>query len=179
MEQRKQPTNAHEFQAPTGEMPVVQQPQSKDGSPAARRRGGSREGTRQKPLEHTRDGKLYVGSLMRKLRLEKGMQLKDTAKQMGLTHAKLSAFETNNAVPTGKHLPAIAEVLGTTVDELQDAYQHPRTIHRIPPEQSKQFLEQQLPPHRRGQTLDEGDIAFYYRPNVRWAARFRQPPEAR
>jgi transcriptional regulator with XRE-family HTH domain len=145
------------------------QRQTQDGNPVVRRPGGSREGSRQKPLEYTRDGELYVGSLIRKLRWEKGWQLKETAEKMGLTRAKLSQIETNHAVPTDEHLPKIAEVLGTTVEELKEAYQHPRTIHRTPPEQSKR-----LPTHLQGKPLTEFEEAHYYRPNIRWNARFRQ-----
>jgi transcriptional regulator with XRE-family HTH domain len=187
------------FQAPTGETPVMPQPQAtsgefvshpqqeastgvfsaqssgqehqrqtQDGNPVVRRRGGSKE----KPLEYTPTGELYVGSLLRKLRQEKGIDLKDAAEQMGIRRGKLSLIERNHGLPSENDLKKYAEMLDVSVDEFYKAYQHPRTIRRTPPEQSKRFL----PIHLQGKPLTECDIELYYKPYVRWQTRFRQPP---
>jgi transcriptional regulator with XRE-family HTH domain len=101
---------------------------------------------------------------------EKNLELRAAAHELGFTPAKLSAIETNHNLPSEEDLNKFAELLETSVDDFHQAYQHPRTIRRTPPEQSKR-----IPIHLQGKPLDEVDIAMHYRANIRWSARFRQP----
>jgi transcriptional regulator with XRE-family HTH domain len=116
--------------------------QTNDRNPVVLRKGGSR----QKPLEYTRDGELYVGSLIRELREEKGLSMKEAAARVGYGISGLSQIETNHAVPSEEKLLKIAELLDVPVADLKQAPEHPR-IWRTPIEKLKKMSFGELAKH--------------------------------
>ena len=58
------------------------------------------------------------GATISALRKEKGMTQLDLARQMGVTDKAVSKWERNLSFPDVASLPKLAEVLGTSVDEL-------------------------------------------------------------
>jgi transcriptional regulator with XRE-family HTH domain len=113
---------------------------------------------------------------MRKLREEKKLTRKQLAMQVGYSLSSVKMIETNNSLPSEEMLPKIAEALDTPIEDFRQAYQHPKSIHRTPPETSKRFLEGQRPFHRPGAPVTEFEKE-YYRSNMRWKPdRFRQVP---
>lgn len=51
-------------------------------------------------------------------RLSKGMTLKQAAEAIGVTAQAISLWEINKTMPSAVLLPKIAEVYGTTIDDL-------------------------------------------------------------
>ncbi len=62
--------------------------------------------------------KQTFGAAISALRKEKGMTQLDLARQMGVTDKAVSKWERNLSFPDVASLPKLAEVLGTSVDEL-------------------------------------------------------------
>jgi transcriptional regulator with XRE-family HTH domain len=153
MEHRTPSSESRNFQAPTGEIPVVPQPQAKSGefvlasqqAEAAevftaqhsgqeyqgqqeavappRRRAGSP----QKPPEHAPSGELYRGSLIRELRKARGLETKTVSAQLGYQHPKsLMLIEVNRANASPTKLNELAALLDVPVAELEQAPVHPR-----------------------------------------------------
>lgn len=59
-----------------------------------------------------------MGELISKLRKEKGMTQKDLADKMNVTDKAVSKWERNLSCPDINSLPALADVLGISVEEL-------------------------------------------------------------
>lgn len=62
--------------------------------------------------------KQTFGATISALRKEKGMTQLELAQQMGVTDKAVSKWERNLSFPDVASLPKLAEVLGTSVDEL-------------------------------------------------------------
>ena len=62
--------------------------------------------------------KQTFGATISALRREKGMTQRELAQQMGVTDKAVSKWERNLSFPDVASLPKLAEVLGTSVDEL-------------------------------------------------------------
>ena len=62
--------------------------------------------------------KQTFGATISALRKEKGMTQLDLARQMGVTDKAVSKWERDLSFPDVTSLPKLAEVLGTSVDEL-------------------------------------------------------------
>ena len=62
--------------------------------------------------------KQTFGATISALRKERGMTQLDLARQMGVTDKAVSKWERNLSFPDVATLPKLAEVLGTSVDEL-------------------------------------------------------------
>lgn len=62
--------------------------------------------------------KQTFGTTISSLRKEKGMTQLELARQMGVTDKAVSKWERNLSFPDVASLPKLAEVLGTSVDEL-------------------------------------------------------------
>lgn len=62
--------------------------------------------------------KKTFGATISALRKEKGMTQLDLARQMGVTDKAVSKWERDLSFPDVTSLPKLAEVLGTSVDEL-------------------------------------------------------------
>ena len=62
--------------------------------------------------------KQTFGATISALRREKGMTQLELAQQMGVTDKAVSKWERNLSFPDVTSLPKLAEVLGTSVDEL-------------------------------------------------------------
>ena len=62
--------------------------------------------------------KQTFGATISSLRKEKGMTQLELARQMGVTDKAVSKWERNLSFPDVASLPKLAEVLGTSVDEL-------------------------------------------------------------
>ena len=62
--------------------------------------------------------KQTFGATISALRREKGMTQLELAQQMGVTDKAVSKWERNLSFPDVASLPKLAEVLGTSVDEL-------------------------------------------------------------
>ena len=143
MERRTPPSESRNFQAPKGETPVVLQPQAKSGefvlptrsareyqsqqdhTASPRRRGGQ-----EKPLEHAPTGELYRGSLIRKLRNDKGLKIQEVEDQVGYARGSLTTIETNYGFLSQEKLHKLAELLEVPAAVLAQAPQHPRTLSR-------------------------------------------------
>jgi transcriptional regulator with XRE-family HTH domain len=89
-----------------------------------------RSGRPRFPLESTLTGDFFQGSLIRKLREEKGLTMKDTAAQVGYHLASLYDLERNRMVPSQEKLQRIAELLDVPIAVLEQAPQHPRQPRR-------------------------------------------------
>ncbi|OUO22552.1 helix-turn-helix transcriptional regulator [Collinsella sp. An307] len=77
--------------------------------------------------------KQTFGDTISALRKEKGMTQLDLARQMGVTDKAVSKWERNLSFPDVTSLPKLAEVLGTSVDELLEV----KTIGQEGPTESK------------------------------------------
>jgi ribosome-binding protein aMBF1 (putative translation factor) len=136
MERPTRSSDSRNFQAPTGEMTVVPKPYARSGEfvlpsqQSGRERAQRRRGGQQKPPERTSAGDLYVGSLIRVLREDKGLSLSEAAAQLGYQRSKLSMLETNTSKLSAKKRREIAELLGVPVTELEKAPVHPRVSVR-------------------------------------------------
>ena len=51
-------------------------------------------------------------------RLIAGMTQRELAKQLGISHISVCRWERDKAFPSVKRIKQVAEILGTTVDEL-------------------------------------------------------------
>lgn len=69
-----------------------------------------------------------IGERMRRLRLERGWQIKDLAKASGLDRAQVSKYEIGRYRPTGDALIQLADALEVTLDYLMRGEEspHPR-----------------------------------------------------
>ena len=77
--------------------------------------------------------KQTFGATISALRREKGMTQLELAQQMGVTDKAVSKWERNLSFPDVASLPKLAEVLGTSVDELLEV----KTTAQQEPEPSK------------------------------------------
>ena len=62
-----------------------------------------------------------IGEMISSLRKEKGMTQNDLAEKMNVTDKAVSKWERNLSCPDVKSIPKLAEILGTTVEELLNA----------------------------------------------------------
>ena len=62
-----------------------------------------------------------MGETISTLRKEKGMTQKDLADQLGITDKAVSKWERNVAYPDTATIPALAEILGVSVEDLLNA----------------------------------------------------------
>lgn len=62
-----------------------------------------------------------MGEIISSLRKEKGMTQNDLAQKMNVTDKAVSKWERNLSCPEINSLPKLAEILGTTIDELLNA----------------------------------------------------------
>lgn len=62
--------------------------------------------------------KKTLGQMIAELRKEKGMTQLELANQLGITDKAVSKWERDLSCPDISSLPALAEILGVTVDEL-------------------------------------------------------------
>ena len=79
--------------------------------------------------------KQTFGATISALRKEKGLTQLELARQMGVTDKAVSKWERNLSFPDVASLPKLAEVLGTSVDELLEvktAAQEEPTGSRVP-----------------------------------------------
>ena len=79
--------------------------------------------------------KQTFGATISALRKEKGLTQLELAQQMGVTDKAVSKWERNLSFPDVASLPKLAEVLGTSVDELLEvktAAQEEPTESRVP-----------------------------------------------
>jgi transcriptional regulator with XRE-family HTH domain len=53
-----------------------------------------------------------------RLRTDRGLSQSELAKACGVDETAVSHWETGHSAPKGSRLPIVAEVLGTTIDEL-------------------------------------------------------------
>lgn len=77
--------------------------------------------------------KQTFGATISALRKEKGMTQLELARQMGVTDKAVSKWERDLSFPDVASLPKLAEVLGTSVDELLEV----KTASQEEPEPSK------------------------------------------
>ena len=62
-----------------------------------------------------------IGEMISCLRKEKGMTQNDLAEKMNVTDKAVSKWERNLSCPDVNSIPKLAEILGTTVEELLNA----------------------------------------------------------
>ena len=62
-----------------------------------------------------------IGEMISSLRKEKGMTQNDLAEKMNVTDKAVSKWERNLSCPDVNSIPKLAEILGTTVEELLNA----------------------------------------------------------
>lgn len=62
-----------------------------------------------------------IGEIISSLRKEKGMTQNELAQKMNVTDKAVSKWERNLSCPDVNSIPRLAEMLGTTVDELLNA----------------------------------------------------------
>jgi hypothetical protein len=62
-----------------------------------------------------------IGEIISSLRKEKGMTQNELAEKMNVTDKAVSKWERNLSCPDVNSIPKLAEVLGTTVEELLNA----------------------------------------------------------
>lgn len=62
-----------------------------------------------------------IGEIISNLRKEKGMTQNDLAQKMNVTDKAVSKWERNLSCPDVNSIPKLAEILGTTVEELLNA----------------------------------------------------------
>ena len=62
-----------------------------------------------------------IGEIISSLRKEKGMTQNDLAEKMNVTDKAVSKWERNLSCPDVNSIPKLAEILGTTVEELLNA----------------------------------------------------------
>lgn len=61
-----------------------------------------------------------LGERIRELREEQDLSLRELAKQIGVSAAFMSDVELGRRYPSDKHMRAIAQVLDTSLDDLQE-----------------------------------------------------------
>lgn len=71
-----------------------------------------------------------MGETISTLRKEKGMTQKDLADQLGITDKAVSKWERNVAYPDTATIPALAEILGVSVEDLLNAKAAPAPASR-------------------------------------------------
>lgn len=69
-----------------------------------------------------------MGETICNLRKEKGMTQKDLADRLGITDKAVSKWERNVAYPDTATIPALAEILGISVEELLNAKAAPAPV---------------------------------------------------
>ena len=62
-----------------------------------------------------------IGEMISSLRKEKGMTQNDLAEKMNVTDKAVSKWERNLSCPDVNSIPKLAEILGTSVEELLNA----------------------------------------------------------
>ena len=62
-----------------------------------------------------------IGEIISSLRKERGMTQNDLAEKMSVTDKAVSKWERNLSCPDVNSIPKLAEILGTTVEELLNA----------------------------------------------------------
>ena len=62
-----------------------------------------------------------IGEMISSLRKGKGMTQNDLAEKMNVTDKAVSKWERNLSCPDVNSIPKLAEILGTTVEELLNA----------------------------------------------------------
>ena len=62
-----------------------------------------------------------IGKMIYQLRRKKGMTQNDLAKKMNVSDKAVSKWERNLSYPDISSIPKLAEILGTTVEELLNA----------------------------------------------------------
>lgn len=55
---------------------------------------------------------------LKKRRLAAGLSQKDLAERLGIVQSAISAWESGEKMPRASQLPALANVLGCTIDDL-------------------------------------------------------------
>jgi transcriptional regulator with XRE-family HTH domain len=131
------------------EVPVEVLEQAPEHPRTKRRKYGApprRRGPQESPPKHGHTGELYLGSLIRKLRQGKGLDIEEVAAQVGYARSSLSRIERNYAVPSEEKLQKIAEQLEVPVEELRQAPQHHR-IGQTPIEKLRKMSFDELAKH--------------------------------
>lgn len=59
-----------------------------------------------------------LGSMIRKLRVERGLSQRELAKLLGISQKTVSSYERNYRLPASTDIPRVAEILHTTPDSL-------------------------------------------------------------
>ena len=62
----------------------------------------------------------WLGDELRRLRLARGLSLRDLAREIGMAHTGYVAYERGVAAPPPERRPALARVLGITTAELDE-----------------------------------------------------------
>ncbi len=70
-----------------------------------------------------------MGEIINLLRKEKGMTQNDLAEKMNVTDKAVSKWERNLSCPDVNSIPKLAEILGTTVEELLNAQSKKETTN--------------------------------------------------
>ena len=70
-----------------------------------------------------------MGEIINLLRKEKGMTQNEKAKKMNVTDKAVSKWERNLSCPDVNSIPKLAEILGTTVEELLNAQSKKETTN--------------------------------------------------
>lgn len=71
-----------------------------------------------------------MGEIISTLRREKGMTQKELAHMLNITDKAVSKWERDISCPDTQIIPRLAEILGTSVEELMNAKAFPATGHR-------------------------------------------------
>jgi transcriptional regulator with XRE-family HTH domain len=85
-----------------------------------------KNGGPEKPPEHTPTGEFYLGSLIRNLRHERGLEIEDVGRQVAYARHSMLKIEQNLSNPPKKKLHKLAELLDVPVADLEQAPAHPR-----------------------------------------------------
>lgn len=86
-----------------------------------------------------------IGAFIAERRKESGLTQQTLADRLGLTNKAVSKWETGDGLPDITILPALAENLGVTVDEILAGERRPKTPEMG--EQTRKYLEERA--HRR------------------------------
>jgi transcriptional regulator with XRE-family HTH domain len=83
-----------------------------------------------------------IGEIISSLRKEKGMTQNDLAEKMNVTDKAVSKWERNLSCPDVNSIPKLAEILGTTVEELLNA--QPKKENNKTKEEKQQFISKYI-----------------------------------
>jgi transcriptional regulator with XRE-family HTH domain len=92
------------------------------------RKGAGRPASRH---THTPNGEPYFGTHLRELREQNNWTIEEAADKLGYSESSVRVIEGNHRLPSDEKLMVIAEVYGTSVDELKQFEQHP-LIRKMP-----------------------------------------------